>query len=94
MFTILWKIGPDHEEIFSTASVSKIPAAEKQSDDFDCHGRPHLAFQALTPIEDDGAGLRLVRTVIDSGEIFVMNAEGKTVAMYRFEAESRARIAA
>ena len=93
MMTLLWKIGPDHEELYETSSVSKIPAAPERSDQLDCGGRAHIAFQKLTAVwgEDE---LRLIRTVIDTGEVFVMNAEGKTVAKYFFEPDKRQSIAA
>jgi hypothetical protein len=84
MFTLLWKIGPDHEEIYSTYGVSHIPAAAQPSDQMDCGGRRHIAFQKLTAVQDDSHNLHLVRAVIDIGEVFVMNGEGKTIAMYRF----------
>lgn len=94
MFTILWKIPGGTEEIFSTPSVSKVAAAKEMSDQLDCRGREHIAFQQLSAVQDDTANLHLVRTVIDIGEVFIMNAEGKTVAMYRFEPEVRQAIAA
>lgn len=85
MFTVLWKIGNDNEEIYSAPSVVLVPRHESApSDQLDCRGERHVAFMKLTPVEDDSSGLHLVRTVINFGEVFVMNEAGKTVAMYRF----------
>ncbi len=90
MFTVLWKVGPGQEEIFETASIAKIPKRAKPSEGEgpmpDCEGRPHISFQSMTAVENDGVELHFVRTVIDVGEIFIMNGEGKTVASYRLEA--------
>lgn len=94
MFTVLWKITPDNEEIYQSPSVVKVPDAGRRSDELDCRGRPHLAFQALEPVSDDSAAMRLVRRVIDSGEVFVMNPEGKTIAMYRLDRDDRQSLAA
>lgn len=94
MLTVVWKIGRDQEEIFETASVAKIPAAPERSDQLDCGGRAHIAFQRLTAVEGDGVRERIVRTVIDIGEVFVMNAGGSTIAKYRFKPDDRPSIAA
>ncbi|ODM71660.1 hypothetical protein A6X20_06875 [Bradyrhizobium elkanii] len=80
--------------MYETYGVAKIPPAAQPSDHLDCRGRAHIAFQHLTAVEGDGHKLHLVRSVIDIGEVFVMNSEGKTVAMYRFEADDRKAIAA
>jgi hypothetical protein len=84
MFTLLWKISDNNEEIFSTYGTALIPAVVEPSDQLDCGGRRHLAFQRLVAVQDDDTNLHLVRTVIDIGEVFVMNGDGKTVATYRF----------
>lgn len=94
MFTLLWKIGPGREEIYQTPSVVRIPAAAQPSNDLDCCGKAHIAFQKLDAVEDDGAHLHLVRAVISEGEIFVMNGEGKTIAMYRFDSPAVSSLAA
>lgn len=88
MFTILWRAPDGAEEIYVAPCVSKIPADPRLAEPadnamldllahLDCGGREHVAFQRL-----DGNGM--VRSVIDVGEVFVMNAQGKTVATYRF----------
>lgn len=94
MFTLLWKIGPNQEELYQVASVATVPAAANPSDEMECGGRAHLAFQRLTHVEDGGAQLQIVRAVIDLGEVYVMNDAGKTVASYRFDADARSAIAA
>ena len=83
MLTILWKIPGGGEEIHITHGISKILALPEPSEQADCHGREHIAFQALTAVQDR-EHLQLHRTVIDVGDVYVMNAEGKTVATYRF----------
>lgn len=77
MFTVLWKTPNGGEEIYVAPSVAKIPALSVCSKDADCEGRAHLAFQRLD-------GYAMTRTLIDMGEVFVMNSDGKTVATYRF----------
>jgi hypothetical protein len=80
MFTVLWKTPNGGEEIFVAPSVSRIPGivpGTEDADRYDCHGRPHIAMQCLTDQDSQ-------RIVIDMGEVFVMNAEGRTVATYRF----------
>jgi len=74
MFTILWKMPNGGEEIYIAPGISKIPVADVASDQLDCGGREHVAFQHL-----DGHAMTR-----DVGELFVMNSDGKTVATYRF----------
>lgn len=86
MLTVLWKTPNGGEEIFVAPSVSKLPGLPPGTSDLDkadCHGRPHIAMQCLTAVQDQ-AGLHLHRVVIDMGEVFVMNGDGKTIATYRF----------
>jgi hypothetical protein len=85
MLTILWKTPSGAEEINVTYGISKIPALQEPSEQADCGGREHVAFQCLVAVQDQ-ENLQLHRTVIDAGDVFVMNAEGKTVATYRFPA--------
>lgn len=82
MFSILWKTPDGGEEIYVAPSVSKIPPAKELSDQLDCRGREHVAFQKLD-------GRDMVRTVINVGEVYVMNAQGKTVASYYFGPDLR-----
>lgn len=90
MFTLLWKMEGGGEEIYSVpTTIVIVPDAGKRSDDLDCRGRRHLGFQRIEAVSDDSAALHLARSVIDSGEVFVMNGEGKTVAMYYFQPEAR-----
>lgn len=91
MFTVLWKLPHGGEELYVAPSVCKMPKRIATSTDedpskFDCHGREHIAFQRL-----DGFGME--RMLIDAGDVFVMNAEGNTVATYRFPQESEASLA-
>jgi hypothetical protein len=85
MLTILWKIPNGDEQIFATYGTSKISALPAPSEQADCNGREHIAFQRLVAVQDK-EHLQLHRTVIDVGDVYVMNAEGKTVATYRFPA--------
>ena len=94
MLTLIWKIAEGHEEVYEVCSVAKMPAAKERSDQLDCGGRAHLSFQRLTAVQDDGLNLHLVKAVIDMGEVFVMNSDGKTIAMYRFDKDDRPAIAA
>lgn len=82
MFTVLWRFQGGGEEIFAAPAVSLISAASEPTDQMDCAGRRHVAFLRL-----DGHGM--TRTVIDVGDVFVMNGQGRTVATYRFDARPR-----
>lgn len=94
MFTVLWKIDRDNEQLYSTYGVALIPPTDRAPcDDWDCSGRRHVAFQALTAVQDSD-NLMLNRTVIDVGEVFVMNGDGKTIAIYRFDSVEKLRNAA
>ncbi|MES5483621.1 hypothetical protein QMZ05_12755 [Bradyrhizobium sp. INPA03-11B] len=80
MLTVLWKMPNGGEEIYVAPSVSRVPALVAEAAELeaaDCHGAAHIAMQVAT-----GKGTE--RTVISIGEVFVMNAEGRTVATYRF----------
>lgn len=92
MLSILWKIGPDNEEIYVAPSISLQPRRSHgdglDSDQMDCHGERHVAFQRFTVVQD--GGVRMERTLISRGEVFVMNSEGNTVATYRFNEGNRA----
>lgn len=81
MLTVLWKTPNGGEEIFVAPSVSKNPGVApgtEDADKYDRHGRPHIAINCCVADHESQ------RMVIDMGEVFVMNAEGKTVATYRF----------
>lgn len=92
MLTVMWKIGPDNEEIYVAPSISLRPKREAQDEveraKLDCNGDRHIAFQAFTVVQD--GGIQMHRTVISRGEVFVMNSEGNTVASYRFNEGNRA----
>jgi hypothetical protein len=77
MFTILWKMPNGSEELYVAPAVAKLPKQPEPSDQFACGGNAHVAFQRV-----DGYGM--THTVIDSGEVYVMNGGGQTVATYRF----------
>lgn len=78
MLTVLWKIDEDREEVYLSPFVALIPAKTVKHDgEMDCGGRRHLSFQRL-----DGYGM--THTLVDCGDVFVMNTEGKTVARYSF----------
>ena len=84
MFTILWKTPNGGEELFAAASIalmqeapSGVPPAELEK--MDCHGRRHVSFCYKDVVEKQP-----IRTTIDVGAVYVMNAEGRTVATYRF----------
>lgn len=79
MFTVLWKTREGAEELFSSPRVVKVPALQQNAPpEHPCEGREYLSVEFLD-------GLSTSRIYIDSGEVFVMNGDGKTVATYRFQ---------
>lgn len=80
MFTVLWKISDDREELYCAANVSLIP--ETKDKDHDWPTARHVAFPAKVGYGDGTQGWS--RTVISTGSVYVMNETGATVAIYHF----------
>lgn len=82
MFTVLWKIPDGAEEIYSVpcvvkkAAVAGNPTAEERAK-MDCNGDEHISFHKFD-------GFATHKQVINLGDVYVMNADGKTVATYLF----------
>jgi len=83
MFTVMLKKPDGGEELFLASSVGKVPAKEVPSSEDDCGGREHVSFCAVNAVEGQAQAV-MGRMLVDSGQVFVMNPEGQTVATYRF----------